>query len=378
MRRIRRNTVVIAAFLVLAFLATSNRGADPLPDRLSDEVFWKLVVELSEPNGYFPSENFVSNERSFQHVLAELRRDQQPASAYIGVGPEQNFTYILALKPQIAFIVDIRRQNLVEHLMYKAIFELSADRAEFLSRLFARARPPKLDRTSSVDALFEAFDAISSDPQILQDNLRVIKQRLIIDHGFRLSAEDESGLENVLRAFSRGGPSLTYNGPVAGPGGVMPTFEEIMRETDKEGVHRSFLATEEGFLTLKEFQRKNLLIPVVGDFAGPSALRSVGQYLKDHGATVTSFYTSNVEQYLFQNGVWKGFYGNVSTLPLSAKSVFIRGLIRSAAGELSSSPALPPTSRYETGLFPISDLVMHFADGTIQSYYDILIRPGGQ
>ena len=56
----------------------------------------------------------------------------------MGVGPEQNFTYIVATKPSMAFIVDVRRGNLDLQLMYKALFELSADRAEFVSRLFSQ------------------------------------------------------------------------------------------------------------------------------------------------------------------------------------------------------------------------------------------------
>ena len=64
---------------------------------------------------------------------------------YLGVGPEQNFPYIIALKPGMAIIFDMRRGNLHEHLLYKAMFELSNDRADFLSRLFSRARPAGLD-----------------------------------------------------------------------------------------------------------------------------------------------------------------------------------------------------------------------------------------
>ena len=67
--------------------------------------------------------------------------DARPASAYVGVGPDQNFTYIAALKPRIAFIVDIRRQNMLLHLMYKALIEMSPTREEFLSRLFSRPMP---------------------------------------------------------------------------------------------------------------------------------------------------------------------------------------------------------------------------------------------
>jgi len=117
---------------------------------------------------------------------------------------------------------------------------------------------------------------------------------------------------------------------------------------------------------------KNLLIPVVGDFAGPRAIRSVGEYLRNHSSTVTAFYTSNVEQYLFQNDVWREFYANLATLPVNSKSVIIRGLIRSMSGEYSSSPVLPITSRYETGLFSIPELDEAFKDGSIRAYVDIV------
>ena len=146
-----------------------------------------------------------------------------------------------------------------------------------------------------------------------------------------------------------------------------------MRETDKEGNHQSFLATEENFRVVQSLQKKNLVIPVVGNFAGPRALRAVGVYLREHDATVSAFYTSNVEQYLFMQDQWRGFYANVSSLPLDGKSLFIRGLIRSASGDYSSSPALPPTSRYETGLFPMIELVGAYKNESIRTYHDILI-----
>jgi len=368
--------VVILAFaLVLSVMP--GRAVESLPAQLSDKEFWALLTNSSEPDGNFHSDNFVSNERSFQHVLAELGPGRQPGSAYIGVGPEQNFTYVLAVKPKIAFIVDIRRQNLIEHLMYKALFELSSDRAAFLSRLLQRKRPAGLGPESTVEDLFGAFGRSETDAQIFHDNLQAIRKHLMQDHGFPLSAEDELNLERVVRAFTTGGVNLTYDGAVLARGtrtqtGVMPTFEELMMETDKQGKHRSFLATEENFRAIRELQRKNLIVPVVGNFAGPRALRSVGQYLREHGATVTAFYTSNVEQYLFLGGIAPQFYENVATLPVDNNSVFIRGVIRSSTGELSSSPALPLSSRYETLLFPIRDLVTAFKNGSIRTYDDMV------
>jgi len=361
----------LAGILTLLFCLAPFRAADTLPARLTDAEFWKLVSDCSEPDRSFISDNYVSNERSYQQVLADLAAGRKPASGYIGVGPEQNFTYILSLQPKIAFVVDIRRQNLIEHLMYKALFELSANRAEFLSKLFSRKPLDSVGENASLAVMFEALANQPPDIPLFRLNLEAIQDHLTQVHGFRLSDGDLASLQKIFQAFRDGGFDLTYNGPGRTPG-PMPSFAEVMMQTDREGVNRGFLATEENFQYLRELQRKNLLIPVVGDFAGPQALKSVGGYLRDHGATVTAFYTSNVEQYLFMNDVWKGFYSNVATLPVNSKSVFVRGLIRTPAGAYSSSPVLPITSHYETGLFSIADLADAFKAGMVRSYEDIV------
>ena len=372
-------SVAALGVLLIGLLAASGgaqTGAN-LPTRLSDDEFWTLVTDFSEPSGMFGSDNWVSNERSYQTVLDELARGRQPASVYIGVGPEQNFTYLLALKPRVAFIVDIRRQNLVLHLMYKALFELSSDRADFLSRLFARARPSGLEKDASIEQLFDAFNRVDLDLDRLYRGVLAVRQNLLGVHALKLTRADELDLERALSAFAFGGPDLTYAGPRRMPGPtIYPTFEEVMRETDAAGVHRNFLAGEANFQAVQALQRNNLIIPIVGDFAGPKALKAVGRYIRAHSATVTSFYTSNVEQYLFQTTAWPAFYDNVSTLPVTGNSVFIRGLIKSGSGQYSASPALPPTSHYETVLFPIADLVARHARGGIRSYYDVIGQTG--
>jgi hypothetical protein len=367
----RHRFLAIAAFAVLLYWGIAW-SAEDLPTQLSDQAYWKLITELSEAGGSFPSDNFVSNERLFQHVLSDLTRDRKPGGGYLGVGPDQNFTYIVALKPKIAFIVDIRRQNMIEHLMYKALFELSANRVEFLSRLFSRIPPPELTKDASVTALFDAFGGVPPDPELYIRNLKDIRDKLIGEHGFELSIEDQVGLEYIYRAFYNGGPRLTYSR--TNPMGIMPAYEDLMMETDEEGRHRSYLATEQNFNGMRELEIKNLLVPVVGDFAGPLALRSVGAYLKAHNATVKAFYTSNVEQYLFQSDEnWRKFYTNVGHLPLDSTSVFIRAVIRTISGELSPSPTIRPGfSRIENALYPIVTLLEAFKADRILIYSDIL------
>ena len=125
-----------------------------LPAQLSNAEFWRLIGDLSEPGGSFRSDNLLSNEVWLQHVIPDLLAIAKPDRVYMGVGPEQNFTYVAALKPAMVFITDVRRGNLDLHLMYKALFELSADRAEFVSRLFSRKRPEGLTAASSVRDIF--------------------------------------------------------------------------------------------------------------------------------------------------------------------------------------------------------------------------------
>src|SRR4051812_29769584 len=177
-----------AAGAMLFFVAPAV--AAQIPSKLSDSVFWKLVTDISEPGGFFRSDNFVSNETTLQWVIPELQRTTKPGGAYLGVGPDQNFPYIVALKPKIAFIFDIRRQNVLTHLMYKALIEQSTDRADFISRLFARARPSGLDTASTADAIFVAYQAVTPDSIAYRRNLAAMLDRLIKQHGFKLSVDD--------------------------------------------------------------------------------------------------------------------------------------------------------------------------------------------
>src|SRR5262245_43611992 len=123
--KLRLQATVVLCLLVASFLLlpVSLKSADTLPAQLSDDAFWNMISEFSEPSGYFPYENFLSNEASYQMVLPQLMDVVPQNGVYLGVGPEQNFTYIAALQPQIAFVIDIRRQNMLEMLMYKALFE---------------------------------------------------------------------------------------------------------------------------------------------------------------------------------------------------------------------------------------------------------------
>jgi len=353
--RLLRLTLVACGILLAA---RSGALAQSPPATISDTDFWAMVDRFSEPGGSFASDNIISNEIAFQQVIPELKRSAQQG-AYLGVGPEQNFTYITALKPSIAFIIDIRRQNLLLHLMYKALAEMSADRVDFMSRLFARPAPATLPAGASARALFDAFADVSPSEDLAQRTLAAIVSRLTRAHGFPLTDADERGIGETYRSLYVGGPKL--HGDFGG-GSWIPSYGELMSQTDLAGVNHGYLASEENFRILKQYETDNLIVPLVGDFAGDTAIRAVGRYLKDHNAPVAAFYMSNVEEYLFKSGSWGKFARNVSTLPIAGRSMFIRTYFTHTESGL------------RTLLDSMQGLMNAFMGGEIETYNDVVLR----
>ena len=381
MTRATRSQLAILALaicaLVLCVTPTSRPAAEALPSRLDDHTFWTLVTEFSEPNGFFRSDNLVSNEMVSQHVIPALEQTLGPVSAYVGVGPDQNFTYIAALKPRVAFIVDIRRQNMLLHLMYKALIELSPTREEFLSRLFSRPVPARV-ANDTPNALLDAFDELEPDPVAFERNRAEIYDHLQRTHGFTLTRADLAGIDYVYRAFYSAGPEIRYSFGRGAGWQPFPTYRDLMTADDGQGIQRSYISSEDAYQALRDLQERNLIVPLVGDFAGPKALRSVARYLDVHHATVSVFYTSNVEQYLFRpSEPWQRFYDNVGAMPITGRSTFIRAFFNNQ-GRVMRIPDPPPPGvlpvgpRSQTLLNPISVLLGAYAEGHIGTYYDVI------
>ena len=338
-------------------------------DGLSATEFSRLINEFSEPGGYFRSDNFTSNETSYLHVVDKMREMGATGGAYLGVGPEQNFTYIAKVRPRIAFIVDIRRQAIIQHLMYKAIFQMSPDRVQFLSRLLSK--PISADKAPVADAPLNEIVAYiesipSSDPAYIA-NLAAIRKVIQTDFQFPLTETDSASLEYVYKSFRSDGFNISYRMENSG-NGSFPTLKDILVEVDLNGKQGNFLATFDDYSFVRDLQRKNLVIPVVGDFGGKKAIASVADFLRKSGLTVTAFYTSNVEQYLFGSDSFAGFASNVKKLPITEKSLFIRAI----AGRMQH-PARVPGHRLATVLQQINAFIKDYDDGRYQSYNDLIM-----
>jgi hypothetical protein len=214
-----------AGVFAVAFLAVATASAE-VPDSLDDATFWNLVTTLSEPEGRFAPQ-YMSNEDSLQFVLPELVERAAPGGVYIGVGSEQNFTYLAALQPSLAFIVDIRRDNLLQVLLYKALFEIAPDRTRFVSMLFSRPPGGTVDANAEVEALFDAFAGTPADSTLYEATRTQLLATLIESHGFPLDAEDRAGIVRIVEVFRDTSPAQ-----VTGFGDLtIPSFGQRMAAT---------------------------------------------------------------------------------------------------------------------------------------------------
>ena len=332
------HVIFATACFVFCVISTARAVAPAAPAELTDRQFWSLSKESSEEDGFFRSDNLLSNETSFQYIIPDLLKTAKTGRVYLGVGPEQNFTYIAELKPAMAFIIDIRHGNLDVHLMYKALFELSKDRSEFVSRLFSRKRPSSLTAKSTAREIFSAYLTAEGSKEMYEENLKAVEDVLVKKHGFPLASGDLEGIRWALGNYYQFGPSINYNSSlsanvppaiVGATGGSRggnngATYADLMMADDGSGRNRSYLASEESFAFVKALESRNLIVPVVGDFGGDKAIRAVARYVKSVDAMVSAFYLSNVEQFLVQDNKWNKFCSSVATLPLDETSSFIR------------------------------------------------------
>jgi hypothetical protein len=352
------------AFLaIIALFWCSIASAQQVPRTIADQEFWRLMTDLSETGGVFPQQ-FMSNEDSAQFVIPSLKERTKQGGIYVGVGSEQNFTYVSAIQPRLAFVVDIRRDNLLEHLMYKALFELSDNRADFISRLFARKRPAGIDANASVRTLFDAYRPVEADAAYYETNLKAVLDRLTKDHQFPLTDADRLSVTQSMNAFRTTGPfSLKGFGDTTNP-----TYADLMAATDLNGRVQSYLASEENYRIVRDLERQNLIVPVVGDFAGDKAIVGIGRYLREHNALVNTFYVSNVERYLFEQGDHgRQFYVNAATLPADSSSTIVRSVTSDISRRLEIPIPDQPT-KWRSFLYSMEESVKGVTTGRVQNY----------
>lgn len=299
--------LALAALLIFGF---SLWWLWPRCQPLSDEQWSALVADASEDPQVFLSDNWISNESDYGELVRAL--DVQ-GGVYLGVGPEQNFTYLARIQPDYAFIVDIRRGNLLQHLYYKVLFEECATPQEWLAGLCGR-RAPQGGRYP--DWLREV-DAQPVDDGWLE-KVKVRGRALL-----RLSPQDELFLAQMQRVFQKEGLRLAFRyRPGAPEQDRFPSFQEVLSDPE------CFLASPEKYTRVRRMQQQNRVLPLVGDFAGRRAFPSVARWCRQRNLQVSAVYASNVDFYLMPRGYtsdkMEDFVLNLESLPRTPQSLLLR------------------------------------------------------
>lgn len=301
--------------------ASSGPPAEPprvVSSALSDRELGRLIEGLSEPSGDFPSDNYVSNETSYLHPAKELRAAPR-GGAYVGVGPEQNFSYLALTEPELAFIVDIRRQNMLQHLVYKAIFQHASGRAGFVAALVGKEVPKEPLPEATLD---EVLGVVAAAPKAKTREARTWTVELAGSLGVTLTPADEKHLDKILAAFEEKGLELRYS--MKGSARAYPSLRELLRTGDDEGRPAGFLGTDAAFRVVQRMSAENRIVPLVGDFAGKKTLQGIAKELTDRKLPLRLFYVSNVEQYVFDPKPWAQWRENLRAMPWADDGKILR------------------------------------------------------
>ena len=338
-----------------------------------DSSFAALVATLSEPGGYFDSDNLVSNELSYMHVLGVMRRLKVSGGAYVGVGPDQNYTYIARVRPKIAYMIDLRRDNMLQHLLYKALFDMSRNRAEYLALLLARPAPKELaswDRRG-LDQIVTYMDSVLPR-RALFDSISALVGKRAASYGIPLDARDLETIARIHGRFAASGLDLQYESLNRPSRRNYPTWRDLILERDLDGNQANYFVSEDDFQFLKSLHAKNLIVPVVGNLAGSHALRAIGRDIAARGERVSVLYVSNVEFYLMREGTFEPFAENVKTLPRNERSVIIRSYFNGpyTYGHPQWVPGYFSTQIVQT----LESMVAEYTRGGYGSYLDLVTK----
>jgi len=363
-----RRTVVLAA-LAVALSLPAFAQEHPA----SDSSFAALVARLSETGGYFDSDNIISNESSYLQVASQFAKAGTHGGVYIGVGPDQNFSYIALVRPSIAFMLDIRRDNMLEHLLFKSIFAQSRNRVEYLCRLFGKPIPADLEswNNHSASSIIAYLQQTATDSASVQSYRRASNDRITGFH-VALDARDRSVIDRYRAEFVADGLETRYSSLGRNNRMDYPTFGQLMLATDRAGKPVGYLADEEAFQFVRSMQLRDRIVPVVGNVAGDKALKAIGGYAREHALKVSGFYLSNVEQYLLtRDGGFNEYAANVKTLPHDSTGV----IIRSYFGRFGMSHPLftPGRGTISASMIERFDsFLRRFQAGEIRSYPDLV------
>ena len=254
-------------------------------------------------------------------------RNAVAGGVYLGVGPEQNLTYIAAIRPAMA----LRRGHPppgrdAAPAVQGRIFELATDRADFIALLFSKPRPPDLDGATPIQRHLEPPTRRSpTDPRPGVEKRRPDRESADArSHRFTFTAAESAPARSrfvphsscmvpTFRRAAGAAPDGWVEAVAAARSPISPAGHTMIA-----GEPQSFLSTEQNFQIGRRRCTRRISSSRSAEIS-PAPRRSApsGTTFRQRGAVVSAFYVSNVEQYLFQDGKARAFYDNVAALPVN-------------------------------------------------------------
>jgi len=341
------------------------------------EWLW-LQRACSERGGRFFSPNLVSNESSYLQPAAELVALPK-GLGYVGVGPEQTFSYLAMLEPSLAFVLDLRPDNARLHWLYKGLFLAAPSRAEWLALLLGRpgsaAGADALGETSP-DEIVRSVELLRPSEEAFASAHAKVRQHLTAA-GCPVSRRDEQRLLALHRTFARHGLELRF--ALHGPSRHgYPTLRSTLLARSPNGLVGSFLGHEGAYATVRRLQQQNRVVPIIGDLAGEHALPCVARELRRLGLEVGVAYVSNVEQYLFEQRKWRWWIENLARLPLGRQSLVVRSYLDQGRRHPLQMPGHRITSVAQLALPLLERERARGYDSYWQVATDLELRPRGR
>ena len=258
------------------------------------------------------TEYLVSNEVDYPLVGQFVARLNHTSGVYVGVGPEQNYSFIAATTPAAAFIIDYRRENLLLHALFRSLLELADSRSEYLALLLSKPlSESSFPADPTLTNLIVHCDRTASDLDLFQRTLGQIKSR-VLEHVGDVTENDFPVIEQIYRDFRDDGLDLRCRFPqYTSRGKLYPTYRDFLMsgaESQLEGRH--FLADDAAFNVVKQRYSENRILCVKGDYAGLQALTTVGRFCSHHSLKIGLIYVSSVEYRLMKEGVFDQYVRN--------------------------------------------------------------------
>ena len=223
-------------------------------------------------------------------------------------------------------------------------------------------RPPRIPSDPPAEELVPAFSNTPLDRDLLTTTIREVSEVL---RPFGLVRDEE--WDDLATIQSR----------LAGPGlnarflalRVYPTFSRLIQTLDREEKPAHLLSRESFYQTVRRLQLGNRILPLVADFASPTALPRLGDWLRKYQLIISVIYLSDVEFFLLRSDRFPTYLENLARLPWAEGAL----LVRTSTREIVHRERVPGDSS-TTIVRPVASFMADGRAGLIRRADD-LFRP---